>query len=136
MPASLKFVLALLAAGAVLTPVSLLVQRQEGKRRDEAAATAMTWGGDPKAGRQAVIRYGCGACHAIPGVPRANGQTGPSLDKVANRAFLAGKLPNRPESMIRWVRTPQAIEPRGGMPDMGVTQKEGRDIAAFLYTLR
>jgi cytochrome c len=38
--------------------------------------------------------------------------------------------------MIRWVQTPQAIDPKGGMPDMGVSDRQARDIAAYLYTLR
>jgi len=136
MPASLKFVLGLLATGALLAPVSLAVQQHQGKRRDETAATAMTGGGEPHAGRDAIKRYGCGACHAIPGVDRAAGQTGPSLDKIASRAFLAGRLANQPDQMIRWIRAPQSINPGTGMPDMGVTEKDGKDIAAYLYTLR
>lgn len=136
MSASLRFVLALLAAAALCATVSLVVQRQEGKRRDEAAASAMTWGGDPRAGRLAMVSYGCGACHSIPGVPRAAGQAGPALDKIASRAFLAGRLPNQPDQMVRWIRTPQSVEPGAGMPDMGVSKQEARDMAAYLYTLR
>ena len=136
MPASLKFVVGLLVLAAAAAPVSLVVQHQEGKRRDEETATAMTGGGDPRAGDLAMKRYGCGACHAITGVSQAGGQAGPSLDKIASRAFLAGRLPNRPDQMMRWIRTPQEVEPGAGMPDMGVTEEDARDIAAYLYTLR
>jgi cytochrome c2 len=136
MSASLKFVVAILIIAAAAAPVSLIVQHQEDKRHDEEAAAAMTGGGDPHAGRLAMKRYGCGACHSITGVSQADGQVGPSLDKIASRAFLAGRLPNQPDQMMRWIRTPQSVEPGAGMPDMGVTEKDARDIAAYLYTLR
>ncbi|HEU4643044.1 MAG TPA: hypothetical protein VFS44_11365, partial [Gemmatimonadaceae bacterium] len=33
---------------------------------------ALATGGDPARGRQAIGRYGCGACHTIPGVQGAD----------------------------------------------------------------
>lgn len=135
MPASLRFVAALLGAAALAAAASLLVQRQETKHADAAAATAMTHGGDPEAGRIAFRTYGCGACHEVKGQLAQDGQTGPSLDKVGARAFLAGRLANQPDQMIRWIRHPQSVEPGNGMPDMGVGETDARDIAAYLYTL-
>jgi len=35
-----------------------------------------------------------------------------------------------------WIRHPRDVEPRTVMPDTGVTEADGRDIAAYLYTLR
>jgi cytochrome c2 len=135
MPASLRFTVGLIALGFIAAAVSLAVQKQQVTRADHAAAEALT-GGHVQAGKVAIVRYGCGACHSIPGVPRADGETGPALAKIASRGFLAGKLPNTPEAMITWIRAPQSINPGGGMPDMGVTDRDGRDIAAYLYTLR
>ena len=31
---------------------------------------------------------------------------------------------------------PQAIDPLGGVPDTGTSEKQARDITAYLYTLR
>jgi cytochrome c len=135
MQQSLKLTIGLLAAGFAAGQISLTVQRVQSKRRDEAVAHALT-GGDAQRGRPAALRYQCGACHEIPGVPRAAGQTGPSLSKVADRVFIAGRLSNNPTDLIRWIRAPQSINPGGGMPDLGVTEADGRDIAAYLYTLR
>lgn len=135
MPGSLKLAIGLIGLGFLAAVVSLQVQKLQTERADRAAASALT-GGNPIAGKAAIVRYGCGACHAVPGVPRADGETGPSLAKIASRGFLAGKLPNRPEAMIAWIRAPQSISPGSGMPDMGVTAADGRDIAAYLYTLR
>jgi cytochrome c1 len=38
--------------------------------------------------------------------------------------------------LIRWIETPQAIEPGTAMPNLGVTEQRARDMAAYLYTLR
>jgi len=135
MPPSLRLIVGLIVAGLIWAAVSLDVQRRHDHAYVEAAASALT-GGDPRAGLRAIRRYGCGACHAIPGAPRADGQVGPALKGIASRGFLAGRLPNDPDAMIAWIRTPQAINPGGGMPDMGMSEHEARDIAAYLYTLK
>jgi cytochrome c len=38
--------------------------------------------------------------------------------------------------MIKWIQHPQLIDPKNAMPDLGVTDQDAKDIAAFLYTLR
>jgi cytochrome c1 len=93
-------------------------------------------GGDPYAGRQAIQRYGCKACHTIPGIPGANGQVGPPLTQFGSRTYIAGELPNTPENLMRWIRTPHDVEPHTAMPEMGVTDKDSQDIATYLYSLR
>ena len=69
------------------------------------------------------------------GVPGADGLVGPPLDRIASRTYLAGRLPNTPQNLLRWIRDPQGISPGTAMPPMGVSEKDGRDIAAYLYTL-
>ena len=91
---------------------------------------------DPERGRTAIRKYGCGSCHDIPGVGGAVGMVGPPLGTIAQRVFIAGVLPNEPDNMIRWIENPQAIDPKTAMPYMGVTPRDARDIAAYLYTLR
>ena len=93
-------------------------------------------GGEPERGRVALRKYGCQTCHTIPGVEGANGLVGPPLDRIGSRVYLAGRLENTPENMMRWIRDPQSIEPGTAMPDMQVSEGDGRDIAAYLYTLR
>lgn len=101
--------------------------------RSDAAEIA---GGDPDRGVKAIQTYGCGGCHNIKGVSGASGLVGPPLDNIASRVYLAGHLPNSPQNMIKWIRFPQQVEPHTAMPDMGVPDREARDIAAYLYTLR
>jgi cytochrome c len=100
------------------------------------AASAEVAGADPGRGPQAIGRYGCGACHVIPGVTGARGAVGPSLAGVGSRAIIAGRLPNTPDNMVRWIENPPALAPGTAMPDLGVTDADARDIAAYLRTLK
>lgn len=119
--------------GLVLLPIlgSILF----GCNSAEETARRLT-GGEPEHGPALIRKYGCSTCHAIPGVPGADGMVGPSLDRIASRTYLAGRLPNTPENLLRWIREPQSISPGTAMPQMGVTEQDGRDIAAYLYTLK
>jgi mono/diheme cytochrome c family protein len=91
---------------------------------------------DAARGRVALHQYACATCHAIPGVVGATVPVGPPLDRIATRAFIAGSLPNTRASMIRWIREPQSVNPRSAMPDLGVSERDAADIAAYLATLR
>lgn len=91
--------------------------------------------GDPVRGREALVDYGCGSCHAIPGVPGADAQVGPALDRLAERQVIAGILPNEPRNLIRWIRDPQDVNPGNLMPDLGVSEEDARAIASYLYEL-
>ena len=93
-------------------------------------------GGDLQLGRIAIQEYGCGACHMILGVPSANGNVGPPLSGIAEQVYLAGILPNWPAEMILLIRNPRQVNPRTAMPEMGVTERDARHIAAYLYTLQ
>ncbi|MEZ0168171.1 c-type cytochrome [Microvirga sp. TS319] len=87
-------------------------------------------------GQVAVQQYACPTCHVIPGIRGPDAQVGPPLEGIATRIYLAGVLLNTPANMIEWVRNPQAIKPLSAMPNLGVTERDARDIAAYLYTLR
>lgn len=92
--------------------------------------------GDIDAGRVALEVYGCHSCHTIPGVIGANSLVGPPLNGWAERAYIAGSLPNEPAHLIAWIRYPQAIEPGTAMPNLGVTEEDAVNMSAYLYTLR
>ena len=94
--------------------------------------------GDAGRGRAIVAsgEHGCAACHVIPGIRRATGIVGPPLGGLAQRCFLAGQLPNNLEVLVSFLRDPPALVPRTGMPNVGLDDREARDIAAFLMTLR
>lgn len=100
------------------------------------SAYITTSGGNARTGRDTIRKYGCYACHTIDGVPGARGLVGPPLDGIGNREFIAGELPNTPDNLMRWIQHPRQVEPHTVMPEMGVTEQDSRDIAAYLYTLR
>jgi cytochrome c2 len=93
-------------------------------------------GGSPARGKDLIEHYGCGACHVIPGIRDAQGTVGPPLTAWGRRTYIAGQVPNTPDFLVRWLEAPQAIEPGTAMPNLGVTPKDARDIAAYLYTIR
>jgi len=92
-------------------------------------------GADAARGRQAIARVGCGACHVIPGVRWPQSRVGPSLEGFAERALIAGRFPNQPDTLALWVRNAPALSPATGMPPMPLSEPEARDVAAYLYTL-
>jgi cytochrome c oxidase assembly factor CtaG/cytochrome c2 len=98
-------------------------------------AAEMT-GGTPSRGREAIRSYGCQSCHTIPGVTGAKALVGPPLAGIASRSYIAGVLSNSPQHMIEWLRNPPGIDSKTAMPNMNVTERDARDIAAYLYTLR
>jgi cytochrome c len=118
------------ARRAVLSAAALALA---GCREEGVVPRAAVPGGDPARGRAAVARFGCGGCHVVPGVPGAVGRVGPRLEALAARPFLAGALPNDAETLVRWIRAPQALRPGTAMPDLGVGEGAARDIAAYLY---
>jgi cytochrome c1 len=124
------FILFTLAAGSA-AGVAIWDDNREVMHR----AAGLT-GGDPHAGEQALLRYGCGGCHTIPGVRRARGLVGPPLTAYGKRIYVAGTLYNSPDNLVRWIMDPQAIDPATAMPKVGVSEADARDIAAYLYTLR
>lgn len=85
-------------------------------------------------GRQLIVANGCGSCHRIGGVERANGDVGPSLRRFQRNALIAGEVPNKPDEVVRWLLNPQAIDPQTLMPNLRLTPDQARDIANYLYT--
>ena len=93
-------------------------------------------GGDAKRGEREVRKYGCPSCHTFPGLTGSRAIVGPPLAGIADRSFIAGVLPNTPANLVTWLENPPAVAPRTAMPNMGVTGRDARDIAAYLYTLK
>jgi cytochrome c1 len=96
----------------------------------------MMTGGNAARGVSAIGTYGCPACHTIPGIETATATVGPPLSQIAVRHYLGGHLTNTAGNMIKWIQHPQAIDPKNAMPELGVTDQDAKDIAAYLYTLR
>jgi len=90
-------------------------------------------GGSPRAGKALIERYGCAACHRIEGIAGTQSKVGPSLKEIRSSAYVAGVMPNSAGNLVKWIMDPREVDPRTAMPDLGVTEAEARDIAAYLY---
>jgi cytochrome c len=106
------------------------------ERMSERETSALTGGGNAHRGRLAMRRYGCNACHTIPGVAGAAANVGPPLATVGSRVYIAGVMSNTPANMMRWIENPPGVDSLTAMPNLGVTENDARDIAAYLYSLR
>lgn len=116
----------LLAGGLVMS-----LQLAQLHRRN-AIARELT-GGNPDNAAELATRYGCSGCHTIPGLPGADGQVAPSLAGLRHRVFIGGVLRNNAGNLVNWIVAPQKVSPKSAMPPTGISEREARDIAAYLY---
>jgi cytochrome c2 len=121
---------AVVLIGAVAAGYAELGRRHQ--QRLDARASALTRG-DPSRGAAAIGHYGCGGCHTIPGITGARGRVGPPLTGVGQRAYIAGQQRNTPDNLVAWIRYPRHVAPHTAMPELGVSERDARDIAAYLY---
>jgi cytochrome c len=93
-------------------------------------------GASAERGKAVIQHYGCNACHAIAGFPDPSVVVAAPISGIAHRAYIAGTLPTTPENVVLWIRFPRTVKPNTAMPDLGVSESEARDVAAYLYSLR
>lgn len=135
-------IVAFLKSSPTLSPAEYLEQRgrltSAGVRGAASQVSEAPWEaeGAVQRGRVAIQQYACPTCHEIPGIRGPEAQVGPPLNGLAERIYLAGVLLNTPAHMIEWLRHPQVVKPLSAMPELGVTERDARDIATYLYTLR
>jgi len=89
--------------------------------------------GDPKRGRDLIRQYGCGACHTIPGIAGATATVGPPLESFKKRVYIAGRLANTADELVKWLVDPRSVDPQTAMPAVGLDAAQARDVAAYLY---
>jgi mono/diheme cytochrome c family protein len=139
-------VVAFLARLPDLTPQQYAEATRVGPTGVQGASTGSACGavpdgalvrvGDADRGKRALHQYACSACHTIPGVTSSSPHVGPPLAGIGGRTLIAGKLANTPDNMVRWLRHTRKVDPLTAMPELGVTEQDARDIAAYLATLR
>jgi cytochrome c len=100
------------------------------------SAPRIVRGASPDAGKRLIVRYGCGACHQIPGVKGAEGLVAAPLIHFGRRGTIAGELNNTPDNLTRWIHDPQSVEPATDMPNLGISTQDARNIAAYLESLQ
>lgn len=126
---------ALLVASAFAVAAAVTAVVAISVKRGEPEPIVVVPGGDAERGRELIESYGCGACHSIPGIESTSSYVGPPLDDFARRRYIAGNVPNTPSNLLRWIQDAPGVEPGTVMPNLGVTEEEARDIAAYLYGL-
>jgi cytochrome c len=122
------------ALAGLVVAVSALVTG--GCTPHDAPVQAFVVDGDVARGRVALRQYACGTGHVIPGVTGADALVGPPLNGIGTRHYVGGVVQNTPENMVRWIRNPQGLSPLSAMPNLGVSEGDALDMAAYLYTLQ
>jgi len=95
-------------------------------------AIAMTRG-NPDRAMEAIVRYGCAACHNVPGAQMPGGLAAVPLSGAADRLYVGGVVENTPDNLVRWIVNPKQFNPKSAMPVTGISEPEARDVAAYLY---
>jgi cytochrome c len=126
--------LAALIAFAVMGGLGMVLFRREDTRT--LILTPVANLGSADLGRNALHSYGCGSCHTIPGVEGATASVGPSLKDYAYQHYIAGQLTNTHENLARFIQDPQGFEPGTVMPNLGVTDADAYNMAAYIATLK
>ncbi len=138
----------LCGASHALMGIRIIVHPKDGpdsyenwvKHTKEVAAKPTTPAAE--AGQKVFMGKGCVACHSISGVSElavgARSRTsGPNLTHVGSRDYIAAHtLKNTPENIATWVKNPQAVKPGALMTNLGLTDQEAKDVAAFLTSLK
>ncbi|MBB3650369.1 cytochrome c2 [Rhizobium sp. BK619] len=129
---SLRPVIVVGACALSLIATLILADVYRARSEKLASAIALTKGNPNRAG---VIfrRYGCSGCHTIPGIDGADGKVGGDLSGLRERVYIAGVLNNSAENLVGWIVAPQSYSPKTAMPTTGISEKEARDLAAYLY---
>jgi cytochrome c2 len=129
--------LAIVSAVAAIFLWFFLLKRgnsQTSRSRDEAIALVSQ--SDPNVGYEKIKEVGCAACHVIPGVASPRGRVGPDLTNFREQQTIAGVLPNSSENLVKWIQNPRLVDSKTAMPDLDLSEKDARDIAAYLYAPR
>jgi cytochrome c oxidase subunit 2 len=88
-------------------------------------------------GAQVFLQKGCASCHAIQGVPTAQGKVGPNLTHFASRGTFAGSLfENNTTELRLWLKDPPKAKPGSIMPNLGLNDQEIDALIAYLQSLK
>lgn len=123
----LRWLMGIVALVTVIAGCGILTSSQDARVEET--------GGNIARGEDLVRQNGCMACHSIPGMSSVHDGYGPDLDGFADRRLIGGSAENTPDVLIQFLMSPQSVIPGTGMPTLGLTEEEARDIATWLYTL-
>jgi len=105
--------------------------------RAQASAAKVPSEAPVRAGHDAFLENGCGACHTVRGTA-ARGVIGPDLTHVGGRATIgAGRFPRSPETLARWLAHTDVVKPGVLMPSFAMLPAATlHDLSLYLESLR
>lgn len=93
--------------------------------------TNMNWD-EHRRGRLLLNQYGCGGCHIVPGLNKARGRVGPSLENIHEQMFIGGVVANDLNNLANWIKQPESLAPGTAMPNLGVSTEDSQIMANYL----
>jgi cytochrome c2 len=123
-------ILAVIAVAGGFAGAAANYMRERHKKTEHAIAMTQ---GNPDRAMESIVRYGCAACHNVPGAQMPGGLAAVPLAGVADRLYVGGVVENTPENLVRWIVNPKQFNPKTAMPVTGITEPQARDVAAYLY---
>jgi len=88
------------------------------------------------AGRHVFETQACMNCHTVRGTV-ATGRFGPDLTHLMSRDTLAsGMIPNTPNNLRLWIKSPDSFKPGALMPAMQLTDEQIDQVTSYLETLK
>lgn len=127
--------LAVCALGVLLAGAIALIVAYRTRGQWMPQTDPIGYSGNWRRGRALVTRYGCPSCHLIPDAA-PQGAVGPPLTNMGRRSYIGGRFPNHEIWMTLWLKDPQQLKPGTAMPNLDVGERDARDMAAYLATLR
>lgn len=89
-------------------------------------------GTDAARGRALFGSTGCGVCHAMTGIGPVAAIDGDGRTLAPDLGLAAARL--QPGRIVDWLRSPQRLDPHTLMPDLGLDERDARDLAAFVLS--
>jgi len=105
-----------------------------GKTKEQEQRAARMTRGDAENASAILVQYGCAGCHSIPGIAAPGGLAGPQLSGLSKRLYIGGAVQHTPEGLIGFIVNPKQFSSQSAMPVTGISEREARDVAAYLYT--
>jgi cytochrome c oxidase subunit 2 len=115
----------------VVTPAEFSRWTAAQRQRSKIPSTRLQ-----RSGEQVFMRSPCPLCHSILGTD-ASGKTGPDLTHFASRrSIAAGTLPNRRDTLAKWIVDPQHVKAGALMPPTSLAKNDLDALVAYLESLQ
>jgi len=84
----------------------------------------------PQTGVQLFVNKGCYGCHK-----KYSSVGCPTLVGFSERSLIAGRVPNTPDNLRKWLKNPASIKRGSRMPNLGLTDQEVEVLIIYIQSL-